>query len=189
MNKKTAASDLDWTIDPIHTTVGFAVRHLMVTNVNGVFERVSGSVHYDPAAPEAARISVEISATSVSTRNVQRDGHLRSADFFDVARFPLIVFRSTRVRSTGAAALEVTGDLTLHGVTKEVVLSVSHVERMDSDFQGQPRIGASATGLVRRSEFGMTFNKVLDHGGVALADEVVLKLDISLQRAVISSAA
>ena len=189
MKSNLASGNSDWTIDPIHTTVGFGIRHLMVTNVHGVFERVSGNVHYDPAAPESTEIRVEIPADSVNTRDAQRDAHLRSADFFDVARFPVIAFRSLRARSTGDAALEITGELTMHGVSREITLSVNHIARVEADFQGQPRIGASATAIVRRSDFDMKFNKVLDKGGVALADEVHLRLDISLQKAAISTAA
>ncbi len=189
MKTNTASRDLDWTIDPIHTTVGFGVRHLMITNVHGVFERVTGSVHYDPAAPEATEIHVEIQAASVNTRDAQRDAHLRSADFFDAQRFPVITFRSKRVVSTGEAALAVTGELTMHGVTREVVLNVSNVARVESDFQGQPRLGASATAVVLRSDFDMRFNKVLDKGGVALADEVQLSFDVSLQKSAVSRAA
>jgi len=174
--------NLDWTIDPAHTTVGFGIRHLMVTNVRGVFERVSGRVHYDPTAPERTEIRVEIPAESVNTRETQRDAHLRSADFFDVARFPLITFESTQVRRAGDAAFEVAGQLTMHGVSKEIVLSVTEVAQMAADFQGKPRMGASATATVLRSDFGMKFNKVLDTGGLALADEVRLRLDISLQK-------
>jgi len=178
-----------WTIDPIHTTVAFGVRHLMVTNVHGVFERVSGTVRYDVAAPEATEIHVEIPTESVNTRAPQRDAHLRSADFFDAEQYPLITFQSTKVRSTGEDSLEVTGMLTMRGVTREVLLQVSGLAGVPADFNGQPRIGASATAKVKRSDFGMTFNKVLDAGGLAIADEVALRLDVSLQKAGVSAAA
>jgi len=178
-----------WTIDPIHTTVAFGVRHLMVTNVHGVFERVSGTVRYDAAAPEATEIRVEIPAESVNTRAPQRDAHLRSADFFDVERYPTITFQSTKVRSTGEDSLDVAGMLTMRGVTREILLLVSGLAGVPADFNGQPRIGASATAKVKRSDFGMTFNKVLDAGGLAIADEVALRLDVSLQKAGVSAAA
>jgi polyisoprenoid-binding protein YceI len=178
-----------WTIDPIHTTVAFGVRHLMITNVHGVFDRISGSVRYDAAAPEASEVRVEIPAESVNTRAPQRDAHLRSADFFDAERHPLITFQSTRVRSTGKASLEVTGNLTMRGVTREVVLTVSELASVAADFNGQPRLGGSATAIVRRSEFGMTYNKVLEAGGLAVGDEVSLRLDVSLQKVGASQAA
>jgi len=178
-----------WTIDPIHTTVAFGVRHLLVTNVHGVFERVSGTVRFDPAAPEATEIRVEIPAESVNTRAPQRDAHLRSADFFDVATYPLITFQSTEVRSTGEDSLVVTGTLTMRGVAREVVLAVTGLAGVPADTNGQPRMGASATATLKRSEFGMTFNKLLDAGGLAIADEVALRLDVSLQKASASVAA
>jgi polyisoprenoid-binding protein YceI len=178
-----------WTIDPIHTTVSFAVRHLLITNVQGVFERVSGSVRYDAAAREASELRVEIPAESVNTRAPQRDTHLRSADFFDAEQHPLITFQSTSVRATGEDSLEVTGNLTMRGVTREVVLAVAELAGVAADFNGQPRIGGSATAKLKRSDFGMTFNKVLEAGGLAIGDEVSLRLDFSLQKAVVSAAA
>ncbi|MET0793054.1 MAG: YceI family protein [Polyangiaceae bacterium] len=178
-----------WTIDPVHTTVAFGVRHLMVTNVYGVFERVTGTVRYDPAVPHATEIRVEIPTESVNTRAPQRDAHLRSADFFDVEHYPLLTFQSTEVRSTGADSLEVVGALTLRGVTREVVLAVSGLAAIPADFNGQPRLGASATAKLKRSEFGITFNKLLDAGGLAIADEVSLRLDVSLQKASLSAVA
>jgi len=178
-----------WSIDPVHTTITFGVRHLLVTNVYGVFERVRGSVRYDAAAPEETEIHVEIEAASVNTRAPQRDAHLRSADFFDAEQFPLITFQSTNVRATGEDSLEVTGLLSLRGVTREVSLSVSALASVPADFSGQPRLGGSATAKLKRSDFGMTFNKVLDAGGLAIADEVSLRLDVSLQKADVSAAA
>jgi polyisoprenoid-binding protein YceI len=178
-----------WTIDPIHTTVAFGVRHLMVTNVHGVFERVSSTVRYDAAAPEATEIRVEIPTESVNTRAPQRDAHLRSADFFDAEQHPLITFQSTKVRSTGKDSLDVVGALTMRGVTREVVLVVTGLAGVPADFNGQPRMGGSATATLKRSDFGMTFNKLLDAGGLAIADEVSLRLDVSLQKAGVSAAA
>jgi polyisoprenoid-binding protein YceI len=178
-----------WTIDPIHTTVSFGVRHLLITNVQGVFERVSGSVRFDAAAPEASEIRVEIPAESVNTRAPQRDAHLRSADFFDAEQHPLITFQSTRVRATADDSLEVIGNLTMRGVTREVVLTVAELAGVAADFNGQPRIGGSATATLKRSDFGMTFNKVLEAGGLAIGDEVSLRLDVSLQKVVVSEAA
>ena len=178
-----------WTIDPIHTTVAFGVRHLLITNVHGVFERVSGSVRFDAAAPEASGIRVEIPVESLNTRAPQRDTHLRSADFFDAEHHPLITFQSTRVRSTGDDSLEATGNLTMRGVTREIVLNVSALAGVAADFNGQPRIGGSATATLKRSDFGMTFNKLLEAGGLAIGDEVSLSLDVSLQKATVSEAA
>jgi len=189
---KTIPQDSDgtlWTIDPIHTSVSFAVRHLMVTNVHGVFGRVSGTVRYDAAVPEASEIRVEIASESVDTRAPQRDAHLRSADFFDAEQHPLITFQSTAVRKAGDDSLEVIGALTMRGVTREVLLAVSALAAIPADFNGQPRMGGSATATVKRSDFGMTFNKLLDAGGLAIADEVSLSLDVSLQKAGVPAAA
>jgi polyisoprenoid-binding protein YceI len=185
MNNTTNANQelTSWTIDPAHTTVGFSVRHLMITHVRGVFERVSGTLQYDPSRPEESRLQVTIPVASVNTREPVRDNHLRSPDFFDVERHPDITFNSTRVQKTNAGGLELTGDLTLHGVTREVTLTVSEVTDVHRDHNGNPRMGASATGKIRRSDFGVTYNKLLDAGGVAISDEVSLSLDVSLLRA------
>ena len=172
-----------WTVDPAHTTVGFSVRHLMITNVRGTFEKVGGTVSYDPGRPEAAEVEIAIAADSIDTREPQRDAHLRSPDFFDAATHPTIVFRSTRVRRGGAGPLEIVGDLTIRGTTREVTLAVAEVTGEQRDFQGKRRIGASATAKLRRSDFGMTYNKLLEAGGAGIGDEVTLSLDVSLVQA------
>ncbi len=169
-----------WTVDPAHTTVGFSVRHLMIANVRGVFEKVEGTVRYDPLRPESAEVDVTIPVASIHTREPQRDAHLRSADFFDADAHPSITFRSTGVRRGGSGALEIEGDLTIRGTTRGVTLSVNEITPEHRDLQGARRIGANATGKIRRSDFGITFNKVLETGGVALGDEVSLSLDASL---------
>src|SRR5262249_23486948 len=148
-----------WTLDPAHTTVGFSVRHLMITNVRGVFEKVEGTVHYDADRPQAAQIDVRIAADSVHTREAQRDAHLRSADFLDAAVHPTIAFRSTRVRRCEDAALAIDGELTIRGTTRSITLTVHEVTREHFDFQGARRIGASATAKLSRADFGITFNK------------------------------
>ena len=124
-----------WTLDPVHTTVGFSVRHLMITNVHGVFEKVTGTVRYDPDHPSAAQIEVVIPTESVHTREPQRDAHLRSADFLDAAAHPTMTFRSTRVRRSDAGPLEIIGDLTIRGTTREITLAVSEITRERPDFQ------------------------------------------------------
>jgi polyisoprenoid-binding protein YceI len=169
-----------WTMDPIHTTIGFSVRHLMVTNVRGVFQTASARVSYDPEAPEAIAIDAEIPAASVQTRDPQRDAHLRSGHFFDAEAHPTIRFRSTRARAAGPWALEIVGDLTMRGITREVTLAVEVIPRAQRDHNGAIRRGAIATAKIKRSEFGMTYNMVLEAGGIAIADEVSLTLDVSL---------
>ena len=181
MNNTTSeTASTTWTLDPAHTTVGFSVRHLMIYNVRGVFQSVSGTARYDAGRPEATEIAVAIPAASIYTREPQRDGHLRSADFFDVEQHPTITFRSTRARASGAGALEVTGDLTIRGTTREVTLAVAEITGEQRDHNGNLKIGASATAKIKRSDFGITFNKVLEAGGVAISDEVSLTFDVAL---------
>ncbi|HYQ04680.1 MAG TPA: YceI family protein [Polyangiaceae bacterium] len=182
MNTMTRDAITQWSIDPIHTTVAFSVRHLMVTNVRGVFARVSGSVRYDAANPAAAEIRAAIPVESIDTRSAQRDAHLRSADFFDAEHFPLLTFQSSRVFATGVDSLEIGGLLTMHGVTRAITLDVAELSSIAADHNGQPRLGGRAVTKLKRSDFGMTFNKLLE-GGLAISDEVSLHIDFSLQRA------
>ena len=169
-----------WTVDPVHTTVGFSVRHMMVTNVRGEFQKVSGKVRYRADSPEATEIEAEIATASIHTREPQRDAHLRSGDFFDAEAHPAIVFRSTAARRTGAGALAVTGNLTIRGVTREVTLAVVDITGEQRDHNGAVRMGASATAKIKRSDFGITYNKVIEAGGFAIGDDVLLQLDVSL---------
>jgi polyisoprenoid-binding protein YceI len=169
-----------WTLDSAHTTVSFSVRHLMITNVRGVFAQARGTVRYDARRPEDAEVHVEIPAGTIDTREPQRDAHLRSAEFFDVERYPTIVFRSTRVRAGVGGVKEIDGDLTIRGATRPVTLTVSEVTGEQKDHRGELRIGASATATIRRSDFGMTYNRVLEAGGLAVSDQVSLTFDVSL---------
>lgn len=177
----TTKSDL-WTLDAAHSHAGFSVRHLMVSNVRGEFQKLSGTVRFDAARPEATKIEVTIDVASVNTREPKRDDHLRSADFFDVANHPSITFvsRSVRRKDEGFA---VTGDLTIHGVTREVVLDVDELTPEQKDPWGGTRIGASATTRIKRSDFGMTWNAALEAGGVLVADEVKIYLEVELLEA------
>jgi len=169
-----------WKLDPIHSTVGFSVRHLMVHNVRGIFEQVSGTLRYDPDNLENTQIDVTIVASSVHTHDAQRDAHLRSADFFDAEAHPQLTFRSTQVRRDKAGTLEIVGELCLRGTTRPITLEVTEVTSEQRDFQGARRFGASAKGKLRRSDFGITFNKLLETGSVAISDEVALSIDVSL---------
>lgn len=152
----------------------------MVTQVHGVFERFAGTISYDPQRPEATRVDVSIETASVHTREPQRDAHLRSADFFDVEKHPALTFRSRSARRTDSGSLEVTGDITLHGVTKPLTLVVSEMSDVHRDLQGARRLGGHVRGKLKRSDFGMTFNKLLEAGNVAISDEVALSIDVSL---------
>jgi polyisoprenoid-binding protein YceI len=169
-----------WTLDPIHSWVGFSVRHLMISNAHGELQRPSGTVRFDPTRPERLELDVSIDAASINTRAPQRDAHLRSPDFFDVERHPIITFRSTGGRVVAGGALEIVGDLTLRGTTRPVTLQVVELTGEQRDHNGVVRRGASATAKIKRSDYGMTYNKVLEAGGLALGDEITLSLEISL---------
>jgi polyisoprenoid-binding protein YceI len=169
-----------WNLDPMHSAVGFSIRHLMITNVRGEFQTISGTVRFDPKHPESTQIEASIPVASISTRQEQRDAHLRGAELFDAEKYPTATFRSTRARSAGAGQVEVIGDLTLRGVTREITLAVADVTGEQKDHRGGTRMGATATAKIKRSDFGMTYNMVLEAGGVALADEVSLTIDVSL---------
>jgi len=169
-----------WTIDSMHSAVGFCVRHMMIANARGYFREVHGVVAYDASHPELAAVHVEIEAASLDTRAEARDAHLRNADFFDVQNHPVITFRSTRVDAPPAGGLAVHGDLTIRGTTREVTLAVAEITKPQKDHNGRLRIGASATARIKRSAFGITYNLLLEAGGIALADEVALTFDMSL---------
>lgn len=167
-------------IDPAHTSVQFSVRHMMISNVRGEFTKLSGKVVGDQAKPEATTVEATIEAPSIDTRNEKRDEHLRSPDFLDVAKFPTIVFKSTKISKAGEGAWKLAGDLTLHGVTKPVVLDVANVTPPMKDPWGNNRVGASATTKISRQDFGIAFNKALDGGGVLVGDEITITIDVEV---------
>jgi polyisoprenoid-binding protein YceI len=171
-----------WSIDGSHTSVTFGVRHMMVSTVRGEFQKVSGDVVYDPTHPEKTEINVSIDVASVNTREPQRDAHLKSADFFDAEKFPTIEFRSRQTSVKKAGLLEIVGDLTIHGTTRAVTLEVEGPTPEHGDPWGFVRMGASARTTVKRSEFGMTWNTLLEAGGVLVGDEIKIQLEVELQR-------
>ena len=168
-----------WNVDAAHTHVAFAVRHLMITTVRGRFGDVQGTVVTDDADATRSEVDVTIAAGSIDTREAQRDAHLRSADFFDVEKFPALTFKSTRVTDVHGDRFKLVGDLTMRGVTKEVTLDVS-AEGRGKDPWGGERAGYSATTKVNRSDFGLTWNQVLETGGIAVGDEIKISLDLEL---------
>jgi polyisoprenoid-binding protein YceI len=170
-----------WTLDAAHSHVSFSVRHMMISNVRGELGKVSAEVSYDPSNPEATAIDASIEVASINTREEKRDGHLRSADFFDVDNFPNITFASRRARPRGDG-LEVVGDLTIRGTTREVTLSVEDITPEQADPWGNRRVGASARTKIRRSDFGMRWNAALEAGGVLVGDEVSIQLELELVR-------
>jgi polyisoprenoid-binding protein YceI len=167
-----------WQIDPAHTNVEFSVRHMMISNVKGQFQKTSGTVDVNGKDPTSAKIDATIDATSINTRVDKRDAHLKSHAFLDVDKFPTISFKSTRVEADGPGKWKVTGDLTLHGVTKPVVLEVEGTGAPINDPMGNTRAGASATAKIKRSDFGLTWNQPLETGGVMVGDEVAISIDV-----------
>lgn len=179
---ENTAEDTSWTIDPTHSSVTFSVRHMMVTNVKGEFQKVSGVVSYDPARPEATSLKAQIDTASINTREPQRDAHLKSPDFLDAGQYPVIEFVSHSVRAPSKDGLQIEGDLTIHGTTKRVVLEVEGPFSGGKDPYGKQRLGASARTTIKRSVFGMKWNAAIEAGGVLVGDDVKIELDISLVR-------
>ena len=167
-----------WQIDPAHTHVEFAVKHLMIATVRGRFSDVTGTVIVAGHDFSRAQIEVTIGVASIDTREPQRDGHLKSPDFFDVDTYPTMTFRSRRVEHTSLDANQgrLVGDLTLHGVTKEVLLDAT-LEGLTKDPYGNNRAGFSATGKLSRKDFGLGWNQLLETGGVVVGDEVKISID------------
>ncbi|MEO8902588.1 MAG: YceI family protein [Polyangiaceae bacterium] len=172
-------SNSQWVIDASHSNAGFSVKHLMITNVRGEFQKLAGTVSYDPAKPEATTIEATIDVASLNTRDEKRDGHLKSADFLDAEKFPTIIFKSTAVKAKGDD-LSVTGDLTIHGVTKQVVLELEAPSAPTADPWGNSRVGATATTKIKRDDFGMVWNTALEAGGVLVGNDVKITIDVSL---------
>lgn len=170
-----------YTIDPAHSTAEFKVRHLMVANVKGHFSGITGTVVFDPGAPENARVEATIDTKTIHTRDEQRDTHLRSADFLDVEKFPAITFVSKKITGSDGE-WKVTGDLSIHGVTKEVTLDVEGPAPEAKDPWGNVKSGATATTKISRKDFGMVFNMALETGGVMVGDEVTITLELELLR-------
>ncbi len=168
----------NYQIDPAHSSVQFSIRHLMISNVRGTFTGVKGTVVYDSDNPSGTSIEAEIDSSSINTLEEKRDAHLKTAQFLDVEKFPAIKFRSTSVEKQGDG-LKVTGDLTLHGVTKPVVLAVEDIAPETKDPVGSIRIGAAAKTKIKRSDFGLSWNAALETGGFVIGDE--LKLDFELE--------
>jgi polyisoprenoid-binding protein YceI len=170
-----------WQIDPAHTEVEFAVRHLMISTVKGRFGQVSGALTFEERDPSALSLEVTIPVATVDTREEKRDAHLRSADFFDADRFPVMTFRGKRFEGNPLGTFRLVGNLTIKGVTREVSLDVT-LEGRGNDPWGNERLGYSARGTINRSDFGLTWNMVLETGGVAVGDQVKLALNAELSR-------
>lgn len=166
-------------IDPAHSSAQFVVRHMMITNVRGGFSGVEGVLEHDPDKPTESRIDVTIDASKISTLDEQRDAHLKSPDFLHVEQHPAITFKSKKIAKVGDDEWKITGDLTIHGVTKEVVLNAEGPTPEGKDPYGNTRIGASASTKIKRSDFGLTWNAALETGGILVGDDLKIELDIS----------
>ena len=166
-----------WTLDTAHSTAGFTVRHLMITNVRGDFRQFTGTLMLDEANLENSNVQVSIDAASIETREPARDEHLRSADFFDVATYPAITFASKKWSKSGAG-LSIVGELTMHGVTKEVTLTAEGPTPAIVDPYGRTKTGFEAHTKISRKEFGLTWNVALEAGGVTVSDDVKISLEV-----------
>lgn len=168
-----------WEIDGAHSSAQFSVRHLMVSNVRGEFGSVKGTVNLDDKDVTKSTVDATIDVSSITTRNTDRDNHLKSPDFFDVAKYPTMTFKSTGIQKQADGKLNVTGNLSLHGVSKPVTLSVALAPEV-KDPWGKTRRGAEITGKINRKEFGLSWNKALETGGVAVGEEVAITIDLEI---------
>jgi len=169
-------------IDSTHSSAHFSVRHLMISNVKGEFTKVTGTVTWDPDNPSASKVEATIDVSSLHTRDEQRDGHLKSAEFFDLAQYPDIRFVSKSVQPDGHEEYLVKGDMTIHGVTKEVALHVEGPTPEVKDPWGNLKAGAAATAKINRKDFGLGWNAPLETGGVVVGEEVKINLEVELTR-------
>ena len=170
-----------YAIDPVHSRIGFAVRHAMVSKIRGGFDEFEGSGFFDADTPSNSRLQLTIKADSIDTRNADRDAHLRSNDFFDMENHPEITFNSTSVEGAGEGAFLVTGDLTVRGVTKPVTLDFEYTGDATDPF-GNKRVGFEGKAEVNRKDWGINWNATLDAGGVMIGDKVTLDFDVSAIR-------
>lgn len=170
-----------WVIDPMHSEVQFKVKHLVISTVTGSFGQYEGQVEMVGDDFADAKISFSADITSINTGSEQRDGHLKSADFFDAEQFPKLTFASTSMTKTGDDTYSLVGDLTLHGVTKPVTLKAEYGGQMQ-DFYGQTKAGFELTGTIKRKEFGLTWDGVTEAGGVVVSDDVRLVMNIQVTK-------
>ncbi|MFI7412433.1 YceI family protein [Streptomyces sp. NPDC049627] len=178
VNTDLSALTGDYTIDTAHSTIGFTVRHAMVTNVKGKFLDFSGSLHLDGSDPSASTASIDVKMDSIDTGSADRDGHLKSADFFKIDEFPTMTFRSTAAEALGGEDYRITGDLTILGTTKPITIDLEFNGAAKDPF-GNERVGFEGKAEIKRSEWGLTWNAALETGGVLISDKIKLNFDIS----------
>jgi polyisoprenoid-binding protein YceI len=174
----TRAATTTWNIDPVHSVAEFKVKHMMISNVKGQFASVQGVLALDETDLTNSHVEALIEASSINTRDAQRDAHLKSADFFDVEKFPTLSFKSTRISRVDDGELAVVGDLAIHGVTRNVAFTVEGPTPPAKDPWGNTRVGLSATTKINRKDFGLNWNAALETGGILVGDEVTITLDV-----------
>ena len=179
---------MSWEIDATHSQATFSVKHMMISTVRGHFEVLSGKLHIEEEHPDNSWVEAEVDAASINTRDAKRDGHLRSPDFFDVEKYPKITFKSTKVTPTGNNEYRVTGDLTMHGVTKEETLHADYSGQV-KDLYGLQRAAFSVKGKINRKDFGLNWNVGLEAGGVLVGEQVNIEIDLAaVQKAAVQEA-
>jgi polyisoprenoid-binding protein YceI len=180
---------MSWEIDATHSQATFSVKHMMISTVRGHFEVLSGKLHIDEEHPDNSWVEAEVDAASINTRDAKRDGHLRSPDFFDVEKYPKITFKSTKVTPIGNNEYRVTGDLTMHGVTKEETLHADYSGQV-KDLYGLQRAAFTVKGKINRKDFGLNWNVGLEAGGVLVGEDVNIEIDLAaVQKAAVQEAA
>jgi polyisoprenoid-binding protein YceI len=172
-----------WNLDPVHSVAEFKVKHMMISNVKGQFTNLKGSLTRHEGDATRSQVEATIDATSINTRDPQRDAHLKSADFLEAEKFPTLTFKSTQISRAGDGELKVAGDLTIHGITRNVVFHVEGPTAPGKDPWGNTRIGLSATTKINRKDFGLTWNAALETGGILVGDEVTITLDVQFVKA------
>lgn len=178
-----SAATSNWQIDPAHTAAAFSVRHLAISTVRGQFKKVAGTVVLDESDITKSAVTVSIDTTTIDTGEPDRDKHLKSPDFFDVAKFPTMTFKSTKVEQAGSGKLKVTGDLTIRGTTKQVVLDIDGPSAVVKDPWGMQRSGVTVSTKINRQDFGVKWNATMDNGGVVVGDDVTITIDVEMTKA------
>jgi len=173
---------ITYQIDTAHSHAQFKVRHMMIANVRGEFSKMTGTVIYDPENPSASEASATVDVSTINTRELQRDEHLKSSDFFDVARYPLMKFVSKDIAASGPTSFEMNGDLTIRGVTRPLAVTVEDLTPEAKDPWGNLRRGASARAKFSRKSFGLEWNVALEAGGFLVGDEVEITIDVEMIR-------
>ena len=172
-----------WNVDPVHSVAEFKVKHMMISNVKGQFTGVKGVLSLDETDLLNSQVEASIDAASINTRDPQRDAHLKSADFFDVEKFPTLSFKSTHIGRASETELDVDGDLTIHGITRKVTFRVEGPTAPTKDPWSNTRLGLSATTKINRKDFGLTWNAALETGGILVGDEVTITLEVEFVKA------